>query len=150
MSEESKLSVLELINKCAADEEHKDKVTVLPLMCGTGKSTAITYKIRECIESNTGILIVTDRTGRLKKYLEPDPRFDIDLYDYFNRDETKKKISMLVSGENLQKELGRMSSCPVLLMTTQRYFSLERDELIEKYLTWDNGRRQLVIINRII
>ena len=52
MDEQKKLSVLELINKYAADEEHKDKVTVLPLMCGTGKSTAISYKMRECIESN--------------------------------------------------------------------------------------------------
>ena len=144
MSEENKLTVLELINKCAADEEYKDKVTVLPLMCGTGKSTAISYKIRECIEENSGLLVVTDRKKRLEEYF--DPR-DAELKQYL--DKNKNKIALLVSGKKLAVELKRMHSCPILLMTTQRYFSLERDELIDKYLKWKNGQRSLIIFDEM-
>ncbi len=145
MSKKNNLSVLKLINKCAADEEHKDKVTVLPLMCGTGKSTAISYKIRECIEKNSGLLVVTDRKDRLKGYLEPDR--DEELKQYLENN--KNKIALLVSGKKLAEELKRMHSCPILLMTTQRYFSLERDELIDKYLKWQNGQRSLIIFDEM-
>ncbi len=71
----SEMSVLDLINEVAADRDHIQDISVLPLMCGTGKSTAISYKIKETIEqakeTGHGLLIITDRVDRMDDYMHP-------------------------------------------------------------------------------
>ena len=64
-----KKTILTLINE-AETSDHK--VTVLPLMCGAGKSSTISQKIAECIRRRSGLIIVTDRTERFDQYLSPD------------------------------------------------------------------------------
>jgi len=65
--------ILNFINEVAQDESTADKVSVLPLVCGAGKSTAISYLIRQVIEQNddNGILIVTDSKERMAEYTNP-------------------------------------------------------------------------------
>ena len=43
------VNILEYIDKVEADPETVDKVSVLPLLCGSGKSTAITKKMTNCL-----------------------------------------------------------------------------------------------------
>ena len=43
------VDVLGMINAAVSDEEHLEQVTVLPLMCGSGKSTAISKLIKQTI-----------------------------------------------------------------------------------------------------
>ena len=66
-------SILHQINLIAEDKEPDSKITVLPYMCGSGKSTAISYLIRQTIENHEstgdGLLIVTDRKDRMEDYL---------------------------------------------------------------------------------
>ena len=64
-----KKKVLTLINEAAKDKKHK--ITVLPFMCGSGKSSAVSEKIAEAIKKREGLLVVTDRVKRLHEYLKP-------------------------------------------------------------------------------
>lgn len=132
--------VLELINQyAAADGEHK--AYVLPLMCGTGKSSAISLKIRESIENNEGLLVVTDRKDRLKEYMEP--KKNKELADYLKAHLEKVAI---MKAENASEIRESHHKCPVLLMTTQRYFRLTVEE-IKSFLIWDGGSRGLILID---
>jgi len=64
-------SVFSLIKKVAEDAELCDRVCALPIMCGKGKSSAISYLIKERIkvseetQEKNGIIIVTDDIERL-------------------------------------------------------------------------------------
>lgn len=73
--------ILQLINDIKSDPKRKKEITVLPIMCGSGKSTAISYLIRQTIENasvtGNGLLVVTDRIDRLEDYMHP---YDNSLY----------------------------------------------------------------------
>ena len=66
LQEDKSNHIANLIEKIADDLRTADKVSVVPLVCGTGKSTAISYLIRRVIKQiiekgdTRGILIVTD------------------------------------------------------------------------------------------
>lgn len=134
--------ILQFIKDAIADPEEKEYVSVLPLMCGTGKSTSISYLIKEAIEKNEGLLVMTDRTHRLEHgYLNPR---DTDLKAFL--DEHRDKITVLKQGTR-EEAFKTKFDTPVLLMTTQRYFSASRDFIIREYLTWKEGTRKTVIID---
>ena len=132
--------VLELINQLAA-AEGESKAYVLPLMCGTGKSSAISLKIRESIENNEGLLVVTDRKDRLKEYMEPDRNQELAAYL-----KTHSERVAIMKAENASEIRESHHKYPVLLMTTQRYFRLTVEE-IKSFLTWDGGKRGLILID---
>ena len=137
-------SVLNLINNVAADPDHVNEISILPLMCGTGKSTAISYKIRETIEqaerTGNGLLIVTDRKDRMDDYMHPHDK-DLELYlaDHANQ-------ITIMSHDNLSEAFRTYMFTPVLMMTTQRFFRLTQEE-IERFLQWEKGRRPLILID---
>jgi len=66
------------------DTQHADAITVLPLICGSGKSTAISHLIRRVLEDaeHDGMMIVTDRKDRMEEYIAPSPDYEPDLHDY--------------------------------------------------------------------
>lgn len=141
--------VLQKINQIAADKEFKDKVSVLPFMCGTGKSTAISMKIREVIEANdgNGLLIVTDSVRRMYDYLEPK---DGELKAFLDRH--RNQITVMES-DNVTSTYKEQAYRPVLIMSTQRYFHLSVEE-INGLLTWKTnkivqGTRPLVLIDEM-
>ena len=137
-------SVLDFINEVAADAEHIHEVSVLPLMCGTGKSTAISYKIKETIEqaetTGNGLLIITDRKDRMDDYMHP---HDQDLQKYLQKNKNKVTI---MHHDNLAQAYKTFKFRPVLMMTTQRFFRLTPPER-EVFLVWDKGIRPLVLID---
>ena len=136
--------VFEIIHSIAADLEHKDEITVLPLMCGSGKSTAISYLIRQTIEESeetgNGLLVVTDRKDRMEDYMKP---YDDELCGYLMQNQDK---IVIMTHENIQEAHNKKYFVPVLMMTTQRYFHLSTEE-IEEYLIWKGGRRALIVID---
>ena len=136
--------VFEIISSIAADEEKRDEITVLPLMCGSGKSTAISYMIKKTIEeandTGNGLLVVTDRKDRMADYMEP---HDDVLRSYLT--EHQNEVVIMIH-ENVQEAHARKNNAPVLMMTTQRYFKLTGEE-IEEYLGWKDGRRTLIILD---
>ncbi len=144
MYEPAHKSIADLILEVAADPETRYEVSLLPLMCGTGKSTAISEligkTIREADETHNGILIITDRVDRMYDYLRP---YDRELRDYL--EENQEKIT-IISVRNYDEAKVLHHRTPVLMMTTQRYFRLSITE-IENYLKWDEGRRELILID---
>lgn len=113
------------------------------LQCGMGKSSAISYVIRDVIEygDGSGILIATDSIERLKGYMAP--RFDPELAAFLKAHESS---ITLIESANKVEALQRMRSTPVLLMTTQRYFSMSVAE-INDILHGSGIQRDAVIID---
>lgn len=142
----SEEQITDLIRRVAKDSDHRNDVSVLPMLCGMGKSTAISRIIRQTIEAVTatgnGLLVVTDRTDRLHEYMEP---WDSELKTYL--DKHSDQVLILDADSVAAGALRERENYPVLLMTTQRFFSLSREEVLTEYLNWANGIRPLVLID---
>lgn len=134
--------VLSMINEVQDDVKNWDRITVLPLMCGTGKSSAIRLKIRQIIESNSGdgLIIVTDNIDRMRDYLNPE---DIELSEFFMN---HKDLITVMTADSVREANIYQRRTPVLIMATQRYVRLTHQE-IENYLEWEGGHRSLIIVD---
>lgn len=109
---------LEQIN----NDRSTETITVFPARCGLGKSTFLKALLKSWLEDNTdsGLIIITDNLTRLNEL----------------NDETDRRIAYLTS-ENKETEILRQAYCPVLLISTQRYFKMDSiDQFIHYY---DNG-----------
>lgn len=134
--------VLHMINEIEDDMVNRDRITVLPLMCGTGKSTAIRLKMRQIIEANDGegMIVVTDNLDRMRDYLLPgDDEMRLFFLDY-------QHLITVMTNETLVEDVQNEPNCPILIMSTQRYINLSRDQ-IRRYLVWNGGYRSLIIID---
>lgn len=133
--------IVELIEDAMWFDQRRCKL--MSLQCGLGKSTAISYVIRDVLEygEDMGLLVVTDNLERLQSYLAPTR--DEELASFLKANESR--ITLLDS-TNKAEAMQRMRSTPVLLMTTQRYFSLTREE-INGFLEGDRFRRRYTIID---
>lgn len=111
-----------------------DHVTVFPLRCGIGKSTYIRHKIAETLQHRkSGLIVITDEIDRLHEYVNAD-------YLELNRD----RIALLTS-KSVHDELPTQWKKPILIMTTQRFFALSREDIIE-FTKWGRGCRRDTII----
>ena len=66
-------AILKLIDASATDEEHRRHPDLLCIPCGIGKSTAVSWRIREtlCRNDGHGLIAITDDIKRLNGYLTP-------------------------------------------------------------------------------
>ena len=142
----------------------KGRIHVMPLMCGSGKSSAISQIIDERIldhltrqtkrwqeivampehahmATDYGLLVVTDVVDRAKEYLTPGKQAQ-----YANNLLSHPGLVTLIESGHLGAGMATHKETPVLIITTQRYMMLQPDEL-EDFLTWDGGRRNLIIID---
>ena len=132
------VSILDFIDKVEADDDTADKVSVLPLMCGSGKSTAITLKIKEVIEHGEGLgmLLVTDSKKRLDEIWNKDttnPLLGEEVREFIKAHQNDVTI---MTGDTYSKAIQAEKKSPVLAMTTQRYFNILTKEEIQNFLTW--------------
>ena len=157
-------STIEFIHNIIDNSNNRERVKVLPLPCGTGKTTYIQYLIRliasKCryVEGNiksdfrfsdggNGVLIITDRVKRLDDYLGSSGTVN-SLVGCV----TDKKVlscTTLMTSENFQQAVVEQSHKPILLITTQRYFMMTADE-INKLLVWSGGERTKIIFDESI
>lgn len=137
--------ICNLIEDVMLDVRHADAITVLPLICGAGKSTAISHLIRRVLETpdHAGVLIVTDRKDRMEEYVAPSPDYEPELHAYLAAH--SKRITILHDGKDLPKELAAARKSPVLIMTTQRYFMMDKEGICE-LLHWGQGRHRSMIL----
>jgi len=138
MNNKAIIKFLDSITKDANDKE----ITVVPLMCGTGKSAYISHKMCEVIKENSksGLLIVTDSVDRMNGYQLP---FNDELKSLIAENEKK---TLIMTAENVGKAMRDHKNKPILIISTQRYFRLTKKELID-LLTWRNGKRCLVMFD---
>ena len=116
----------EQILKCTLD----NTIEVISDRCALGKSTLINSILKN---TSIGAIFITDRLDRLD--ITATLLKDDCYYMHFTEEEIDSKKIFL-----------EQKSKRVLLMTTQRYFSLSKEE-IESYSTWKDGKRELVIID---
>ena len=109
-----KKSIAEIIEYGLDDRHHK--ITVLPFMCGAGKSTAISELIVKAIQQERRLLIITDRIYRFDQYLNPKN----DETYRFIQNHKRKSISVLTAG-NAGNAAKYAMKRPVLMMTAQRF-----------------------------
>ena len=135
-------SVLQLINESATDEANRHFIDLLGISCGIGKSTAISWKIRDTLNRNDGhgLIAITDDIKRLNGYLTPQ---DEKLRQYLA--EQNEQIT-LMSASNVSEAQLRQHQTPILLMTTQRFLSTSNDRF-SQYLTWQGGDRPLILVD---
>ena len=137
---------LETINSEDGEDRDTSTITVFPARCGLGKSTFLRILIKAWLMDNTnrGLIIVTDNLERLKEYRS--------LNDE-NKHEDKDKHEVLfpiayLDSENYAAEHKTQKQCPILLISTQRYFQMDS---IEKFLTYTDGeteyRRDTIIFD---
>ena len=141
-------TILSAIQTAAADEDHKDMVSVLSIPCGSGKSTALTRLIHDVIRRNDGkgLLIVTDSVERTNDYWNPEkenPSFDDGLLRFIRQNQNKVAV---ISSQNYDQMKIKQHYAPVAIITTQRYFSWT-PERIKEHLRWKEGTRPLIIFD---
>lgn len=140
--------ILSAIQHAAQDKEHADKVSVLSIPCGSGKSTALTRLISEVLARNDGegLIIVTDSVERMKEYWKPDtrnPAFDDVLLNFIKRHEKQVAVMNRENYDSMRKQQWHK---PVVVLTTQRYFSWT-PERVKDLLRWEGGTRPLIIFD---
>lgn len=100
-----------------------ERMTVFPARCGLGKSTFLRILIKSWLTDNRdrGLIIVTDNLQRLSEL----------------NDENEYKIAYLTA-QNKTTEIIRQNYCPILLISTQRFFQMESIEPFLKYKCGDS------------
>ena len=136
--------ILDYINKVEKDPETIDKVSVLPLMCGSGKSTAVTKKIIEVIKRNDGhgMLLVTDSIKRLGEIWNPNTENKLLSEEEKGFIKDHEKDVAVLTGDTYTEMIGKQKYSPVLCMTTQRFFHVLTKSEIKDFLRWKNGEEE--------
>lgn len=103
------------------DNKDLERMTVFPARCGLGKTTFLRILIKSWLADNKdrGLIIVTDNLQRLSEL----------------NDENDYKIAYLTA-QNKATEIIRQNYCPILLISTQRFFQMES---IEPFLSYKVG-----------
>lgn len=114
-----------LLDRYMSEDTDTNRVTVFPLPCGTGKSEYITYLLADALQNNYGLIVVTDEIDRLNDYVTNEQTEQLTKYIKRNIN----RISIL-SSTNILDEIKTLSTKPIILMTTQRYFNLTTDEIL--------------------
>lgn len=117
------------------NQSNNNRIAVFPIRCGIGKSTYIKYAIADAIRSgNHGLIIVTDSLTRMEKYTED---------DFLRRN--MNEIAIL-NNQTLFQEIKRQWYKPILIMSTQRYLALTKEEIIS-LTKYEKGYRTKIIID---
>lgn len=139
---ETEKKIAQFLDTIVKDEQDDNEITVVPLMCGTGKSSYISQKMKEVISSNgrKGLLVVTDSVERMNGYQSP---FDDDLKEFMRKNQSQ---ILVITAENSRKTMFERKVKPIVIVSTQRYFRLSREEILD-LLSWRNGKRCLVMFD---
>ena len=147
------------IDETISDNASDPRVLAFPLQCGIGKSSHIRNLLADYLTNERGVIVVTDTISGLKKLagLPPQDKAFVDYLLEFKDESQREIISYLnanrdriafLDHETIQRELPnlyRHDGKRVVLMTTQRYISLSRDEI--RKLTSGAVKRNLIVFD---
>lgn len=142
---EKQENFIEKINYEMKNDNNREKVNVVPVRCGFGKSLYIKLYLQELVYDKTnldhfsGAIIVTDSLERLReiknlKGLE-DMCFLLEHID-----------SEAMLEDTIKKQMNNQRKYPILLVTSQRFFQLDK-KTVNNLCKWNNGIRDKVIID---
>lgn len=148
------LDFAEFAFKTMAEDNDKSKATVFPAQCGIGKSTTIKSLIYHCLFYDSiyskdvyrngaceGLIVVSDRIRRLDDYFQSDPRLKDHCY-----------IISSHNDEPIHIQLSKQAYKPIVFLTTQRYFSLTKEEIqnLKNWFDYMHGIKTIRKRNYII
>ena len=109
-------------------------VDLIPAPCGIGKSYSMTVMIAETLKSfnGGGILLVTDEIQRMHNYVDVGEH-DGYLADYIQRNRSR---ILIYEAANAKTDRDRLFDTPIIIMSTQRFFSLGREAVIDLVATY--------------
>ena len=109
-------------------------VDLIPAPCGIGKSYSMTVMIAETLKTinGGGILLITDEIQRMHNYVNVGEQ-DSCLADYLNRNRSR---ILIYEAANAKADRDRLFDTPIIVMSTQRFFSLSREAVIDLVATY--------------
>lgn len=118
-------------------------IDLIPAPCGIGKSYSMTAQIGECLQNqNRGIILVTDEVERMRQYVNGKNNGYLGQYIERNRDRI-----LVYEASNAKTERANLYRKQILILSTQRFFSLSRNEIIDLTSTYI-PRRHIFIDER--
>lgn len=140
-------SLKQFLDKHIQEDTDTNKISVFPLPCGSGKSEYIKYAIADALINKYGIIIVTDLIERLNGYISEHHNDETEnLINYIRRN--SQSISILTA-DNIKIEISTVNYKPIVMMTTQRYFNLTRDEIIDLISKHQIKREKIIFDEKI-
>lgn len=108
-------------------------IDLIPAPCGVGKSYSMTYEISEALRNyDGGIILVTDELERLHSYVGSSSG-DSYLSEYIQRNRNR---ILVYEARNAKADRHKLFQIPIILMSTQRFFSLSREDVISLTQTY--------------
>lgn len=132
------------LDKHIQEDTDTNTISVFPLPCGVGKSEYIKYLIADALINKYGLIVVTDAVDRLNSYTNS--KQNEQLAEYINRN--RNSISIL-SADTILTEIRTIPLKQIVLMTTQRYFNLNREEITNLTLGQSYKRSKIVFDEKI-
>ncbi len=135
------------IEQLAQSPEHSEQAAVLPMLCGSGKSSGISEEICRTIEthkkgSKEGLLVIATNKDQMDRYLKPLDPLASDIIT------ANRHLITLLTAETKHEGMARLRYTPVLIITAQRYFRSSPEEIKDLFLSFgDNCRRTLTLID---
>ena len=103
----------------------KNVVDLIPAPCGVGKSYSMTSQIGDALQNyDAGLILVTDEVERMHQYVQSHDGF---LAEYLQRN---KDRVLVYDASNAKAERANLFKKQIIVISTQRYFSLSRNEVI--------------------
>lgn len=130
---------------CSLDPDQFDHshAYLLPIMCGLGKSTAVSLLVKQNLyPGSKGLLILTDRKENFASYTNP--RDDEEFLEMLRSGGIFDITEM--TAENIHSTRIQQKKAPVLIASTQRLFQ-SSDSDINELIRWNVGDRPLIIID---
>ena len=108
-------------------------VDLIPAPCGIGKSYSMTVMIAETLKvsKKQGILLVTDEVQRMHNYVDIGCH-DSYLADYISRNRDR---ILVYEASNARADHDRLYNTQIIIMSTQRFFGLSRDAVVDLVAT---------------
>lgn len=140
-------SLKQFLDKHIQEDTDTNTISVFPLPCGVGKSEYIKYAIADALINKYGLIIVTDLIERLNGYISKHHNDGTEnLTNYIRRN--SQSISILTA-DSIKIEIPTVSYKPIIMMTTQRYFNLARDEIIVLTTEHQVKRKRIIFDEKI-
>lgn len=144
----------EYIEKLVEDiyeNDIKDIISIVPCRCGIGKSTSINAILYQLANSGFGkatkpldgygAIFITDNIERLNKTYNYG---DLSTFAYLMK--YKEDDIEYENRKTFGKQIAEQYNFPILLMTTQKYFKMSKEERKVLY-KWRGGTRELCLID---
>lgn len=133
------------------DNDIKDIVSIVSCRCGIGKSTSINAILHQLANSSIGdalepidgygAIFITDSLDRLNKTYEYDKLSTFAYEMNYKEDELECE-----NRKTFVEQIKEQYNFPILLMTTQKYFKMTKEERKVLY-KWRGGTRELCLID---